>query len=184
MTDPVPIRELSEAERALVEALPHVHRQQTAGKHRQDRMDAAEWLQKHGAMVKALRYCATALTCVLAGCAATPRTRAMQAVVVTDALADVASDGWAGFVDSEIARCQALDLPSPQERVDCLGPAADGEALAGAVASLVIVQRAIHAAVVCEESDSCAQPTNWARLAAEAAVVLKDVRAAWEAVRP
>ena len=40
---------------ALVSALPHVLRQQTHGKHEQDREDAKEWVERYAAKVRGLR---------------------------------------------------------------------------------------------------------------------------------
>lgn len=37
---------------ALIEAAPHVHRQQFAGKHEQDRADAVEWLVRWSSLVR------------------------------------------------------------------------------------------------------------------------------------
>lgn len=37
---------------ALIEAAPHVARQEHAGKHEQDRIDAIEWLEKWTELIK------------------------------------------------------------------------------------------------------------------------------------
>jgi hypothetical protein len=42
-------------EQALLDAASHVHRQQFAGKHEQDRADAVEWLRKWSPLVDRIR---------------------------------------------------------------------------------------------------------------------------------
>lgn len=183
MSDAIPIRELSEAERALLEAHPHVYRQQTAGKHRQDRIDAAAWLERHGELVKRLRYGATVLAfAMVGGCGGTLRTQAIQSVVVSDALADATADSWEAFVSAKIEDCRAKNLATAAEREDCLGIAANGEALASAVASLVIVQNAVRRSVACEESGSCSP--DWQALATDAQTALGQIREIWSEVQP
>jgi hypothetical protein len=42
-------------DRALYEAIAHVHRQQFAGSHEQDRADAKKWLKDYADIVKELQ---------------------------------------------------------------------------------------------------------------------------------
>jgi len=45
----------SELEEALRDAVPHVRRQLTAGRHQQDRMDAEAWLSVYNEVVQSVR---------------------------------------------------------------------------------------------------------------------------------
>tara|TARA_Y100001963_G_scaffold34092_1_gene47289 strand:+ start:264 stop:599 length:336 start_codon:yes stop_codon:yes gene_type:complete len=46
---------MTRTEKALLEALPHVYRQQRHGKHEQDRADAVAWLAEYGELVRDLK---------------------------------------------------------------------------------------------------------------------------------
>ena len=46
---------MTKIEKALIEALPHVYRQQKHGKHEQDRADARAWLAEYGEVVRDLK---------------------------------------------------------------------------------------------------------------------------------
>ena len=113
-----------------------------------------------------------ALTLLLTSCAATPKGRAIQTVVVSDAVADEVASNWSDFVDRRIAHCRTLGLETPAEREDCLGSAAHGEILAASMDSLVIVQRAIRAAVKCEKLDVCLEEVDWVALRDDTVFVL------------
>jgi len=116
-----------------------------------------------------------ALACLLAiltSCASSPRARAAQTVMISDALADEVAEQWSGYVDAKIESCKQENLSTPQEREECLGPAANGEALAAAADSLVLVQRAIKEGLKCEELDTCVQKVDWSALHRDAAGVL------------
>jgi hypothetical protein len=117
----------------------------------------------------------------LGACAATPRARAVQTVVISDAVADEVSARWTDFVDEKIRECRARDLETPEERRACLGAAGEGESLAAALDSLVIVQRAVAGALRCEEVQSCIQDPDWPELARDALSVFKELERLSEA---
>ena len=46
---------MTKIEKALIEALPHICRQQKHGKHEQDRSDAVAWIEQYGELVQGLK---------------------------------------------------------------------------------------------------------------------------------
>jgi len=105
----------------------------------------------------------------------------VQTVVISDAVADEVSARWTDFVDIKIEECRELELETAEERRECLGVAAEGESLATALDSLVIVQRAVATALRCEELKSCVQDPNWPALAKDALSVFKELQRLSEA---
>lgn len=133
---------------------------------------------------------ALAVLSTLTACAATPKGRAVQYVVASDAVADEVADGWDEYVDTEIAHCRetlpGTDLDNKAGREECLGLAGKGEALEAAMEVLVVSQTAVSVAVMCESNplkvpqefiSKCVEPTDWKALGA-------DVLKAWENIRP
>jgi hypothetical protein len=126
---------------------------------------------------------------ILPACATTPKQRAIQFVVASDAVADELGDGWGGYVDDEIARCRASlsdEADTPDEREKCLGYAAKGDALELAMEALVVSQVAVEVAVTCESNPlkvpkeflhKCAEPADWQALE-------QGVFNAWQNIRP
>jgi hypothetical protein len=117
--------------------------------------------------------CALALS---SGCAATAKGRAIQTVVVSDAVADEVSSLWDGFVSRRIDKCRKQNYITREEREACLGPAADGEILASALDSLVLVQKGVRDGVKCEEVKVCLKEVDWKALYEDATALLLEVR--------
>jgi hypothetical protein len=100
-----------------------------------------------------IQLLALALVFVAPGCASTPKGKATQLVVATDAGADAFADGWSAYVDGEIARCRAgAGGDTAESRAACLGKAGEGEALEPLLEALVAAQLAVKIAVECEDN--------------------------------
>ena len=110
------------------------------------------------------------------GCASTPKGKAVQTVVLSDAIADEVSLNWASFVDRKIAECRAKGLETMVEREECMGAAAGGEVLAAAVDSLVLVQKAVKEGLMCEELKTCPKQVDWQALYQDAVLVLGEIK--------
>lgn len=124
-----------------------------------------------------LAFVAACLSGVVSGCASSPRARAAQTVIISDALADEVADQWEGFVDSRIESCRQKNLETALEREECLGVAANGETLAGAASSLVLVQQSIKEGLKCEEFNTCVKEVDWNALYQDAIQVFGEFQA-------
>lgn len=121
---------------------------------------------------------ALALVASLTGCASAKVT-ATRIVAASDIAADELADTWSAASDSRIAECRTKDLPTPEERAECLGPfkPAETQKVVAAIQALVVVQLAVKSAAECEELKACVEKTDWRTLATEAAE-------AWAALKP
>lgn len=126
------------------------------------------------------------LLVALCGCAATPKARALQTAIVTKQVMDEFAVGWETYVDHKIAECRAQDLPTPDERRECLGFAARTDEVVIAASLVVTAQEAIYVAAKCETPDpatsfelTCpeAEEFTWKDLS-------DDLLGAWERMRP
>jgi len=126
---------------------------------------------------------AACLSGVASGCASSPRARAAQTVIISDALADEVAEQWSSFVDAKIEACKQQDLPAPRGREAWPGPAASGETLAAAADSLILVQRSIKEGLKCEEFKTCVQEVDWNALYQDALEVLKEFQSLRSAIK-
>lgn len=132
------------------------------------------------------------VTTILLGCATSPRGRAVQFVMASDAMADEIADDWEPYVQESVDACRAK-LPgtpkdTPEGRAECMGFAGEGEKLEAGLQALVVVQKAIELAVHCESNplqvpaefmDKCVagQKADWRDL-------LTQIMSAWNYIRP
>lgn len=124
-------------------------------------------------IARIIMVCALALS---SGCAATAKGRAIQTVVVSDAVADEVASLWDGFVSRKVESCRKKNLLTSAEREACLGSAADGEVLAAALDSLILVQKGVREGVKCEEVKVCLREVDWKALYEDATALLLEVR--------
>lgn len=128
-----------------------------------------------------------ALITPLMGCANTHKGRAIQLVVVSDAVADEVAAGWSAGVDAQIVHCQATlsedDLESSEKKAECMGIFGKGEPLEAATQALVTVQTAIKEAAKCEELKSCAKEVDWQELKGQILAAWEELKPYYEAVR-
>jgi len=139
------------------------------------------------------------VSAVSLGCASTPKGKAIQLVVASDAAADEISTGYEAYVEAKVAECDAKLDPeknTKEDAKDCLGIASsdDGKRLLKVMESLVAVQLAIKIAVECESNPlkvpeafraNCidGQKADWGALAASLTSVWQELAPFFEAVR-
>jgi hypothetical protein len=132
------------------------------------------------------------VTIMMLGCAATPRGRAVQFVMASDAMADEIADDWKPYVQASVDECRAK-LPgtpkdTPEGRAECIGFAGEGEKLEAGLQALVAVQKSIELAVHCDSNplqvpaefmDKCVagKKADWNDL-------LTQIMSAWNYIRP
>lgn len=132
------------------------------------------------------------ITTLMLACAATPRGRAVQFVMASDAMADEIADEWKPYVQTSVAHCKTMlagtERDTEEGRSECMGLAGEGEKLEAALQGLVVVQKSIEVAVHCESNplqvpaefmEKCVagQKANWQDL-------LTQLMAAWNYIRP
>jgi len=124
---------------------------------------------------------AFALSAVLltGACAASARSTAATVVAASDATADTLAEVWSAASDARIDECRSQELPTPDERLACLGEFAPENTakVIAAVQALVVAQLAVKAAAECETFQTCLEKPDWQALAREA-------REAWAALLP
>ncbi len=69
------------------------------------------------------------------------------ALTVLDVVVDESTGVWRNYTEREIERCRALDLETPEERADCLGPAAKAPEVKDALEKIVAAQHAMVDAI-------------------------------------
>lgn len=115
---------------------------------------------------------------LLSGCA-TARHNAALVVAASDVAADTLADGWSTASHLKVEECRAKDLPTPEERAECLGKFHPDETqkVITAVETLVAAQLLVKTAAECEALDTCVTETDWKGL-------YDQVKAAWDAIKP
>ena len=110
------------------------------------------------------------------GCASTHKGRAVQTVVISDAIADEIADNWDVYVDRKIRECRGKNLQTAEEREACLGTAAKGSVVETTAESLILVQTSIKEALKCEELKTCPKAVDWKSLYKEAQKVFASIK--------
>ena len=100
---------------------------------------ASNFPQRRPAHRFGVRLVALALGLACLGCSTLDRT-----AVRVERLVLVGSEEWDQIVDDAIADCRALDLPTPEERQDCIAPVmdTDTDVVAPGVTAVVALLRA------------------------------------------
>lgn len=119
---------------------------------------------------------ATVLLAWLLACAPSIRDTATQVAVASKGIADQGAKTWVSYVDRQIEVCRAKELPTPQEREKCLGPAAKTN-------EVMLAFEAVHAAqlvlfVALTQDDDQAVMDALRDLAAKVKIVQKQLQAA------
>lgn len=73
------------------------------------------------------------------GCAGSVHQTATRVATASKGVVDVGGNGWAAYVDRQIEHCRAKQLPTPDDRAACLGPAAEAK-------TVTTIFESIHAA--------------------------------------
>ena len=140
------------------------------------------------------RIAIVVLPAVLAlGCANTPKGKAIQLVVASDAAADEIAAGYKGYVETKTIQCQdKLDpeVNTKEEAKDCLGVAssAGGERLKKILEVLVAAQLVIKLAVECE-SNPLKVPQEFREKCVDAKkadwrLMVDTLMSAWDGLKP
>lgn len=133
------------------------------------------------------------------GCANTPKGKAIQLVVASDAAADEIANGYEKFVEVKVVECdEKLDpeVNNKEDVEDCLGLADEiqGERLKKMLEILVVAQLAVKIAVECESNPlkvpkefkaKCVdgQAADWKALAVALTSAWSDLAPFFDAVR-
>lgn len=132
------------------------------------------------------KLCIGACAFIALSCASVPRQRAVNLVVATDGIADEFAAVWSAGVYAKIEQCKAKNLPTPEQRRDCLGVfAKSGDEVAALLSALVVAQSAVKAAAECEAKKAVdiptdcilPQPGDWR-------VLVEKMINAWDDIRP